>query len=342
MTDPLPPRYVMPAEWAAHRATWFSWPHNVETWPEELPQVETSLSHAVRALAEGETVHLGTLDEAHRQHVAETLERHGAGRNVVLHLAPTNDAWARDHGAIFVRDTHTGGLVATRWGFNSWGGKYPYALDAEIAPQMAAAFGTPLVEGGMILEGGSLDVNGSGTLITTTACLLNENRNPHLSPDQIEARLRDYLGATHVLWLGDGIAGDDTDGHVDDLTRFVSEDTVVTIVERDRTDENYAALAENRERLETMRLADSTPLKVVELPTPAPVVIRGERMPASYANFYIGNAAVLLPVFDDPQDAAAAAILQGLFPSRKVVPIPFRDGIWGQGALHCLTQQIPA
>lgn len=332
----------MPAEWAPHRATWFSWPHSVETWPAELPQVETSLARAVRALAAGETVHVGTLDEAHRRHVAETLEREGAGQNVRLHVVPTNDAWARDHGAIFVRDRETGLVTATRWGFNSWGGKYPYELDAEVAPQMAAIFGTPLVEGGMVLEGGSLDVNGSGTLLTTTACLLHENRNPHLTQDQIEARLRTYLGATHVLWLGDGILGDDTDGHVDDLTRFVSEDTVVTIVEADRTDENYDALQENRARLDTMRLADGRPLRVVELPTPAPVVIRGERMPASYANFYIGNRAVVLPVFDDPQDAVAARILQPFFPDRPVVPIPFRDGIWGQGALHCLTQQIPA
>ena len=339
----------MPAEWAPHRATWFSWPHSAETWPEELPQVETALSHAVRALAEGETVHVGTLSGEHRAHVAGVLEAAGAGANVALHVVPTDDAWARDHGAIFVRDTATGALVATRWGFNAWGGKYPFALDAEVAPQMASVFGTPLVEGGMVLEGGSLDVNGAGALLTTRACLLHPNRNPHLSQTQIEERLREFLGATQVLWLGDGIVGDDTDGHVDDLTRFVSEDTVVTIVEADRTDENYHALAENRELLGQMTLAPAKgdasgirrPLRVVELPTPTPVVIRGERMPASYANFYIGNAAVVLPVFDDPNDAVALRTLAALFPTRRLVPVPFRDGIWGQGALHCLTQQIP-
>ena len=335
------PRYRMPAEWAPHRATWFSWPHSRETWPEELPQVETALSHAVRALADGETVHIGTLDAEHRAHVAAVLEAHGAAANVALHVVPTDDAWARDHGAIFVHDAATNALVATRWGFNAWGGKYPFALDAEVAPQMAAVFGTPLVEGGMVLEGGSLDVNGAGALLTTRACLLHPNRNPHLSQQQIEERLATFLGATKVLWLGDGIVGDDTDGHVDDLTRFVAEDTVATIVETDRTDENYDALAENRALLGQMTLSDGRPLRVVELPTPAPVVIRGERMPASYANFYIGNAAVVLPVFDDPNDAVAARTLAALFPTRRVVPVPFRDGIWGQGALHCLTQQIP-
>lgn len=354
--SPLPrpgaPRYRMPAEWAPHRATWFSWPHNPETWPDELPAVEAALAGAVKALADGETVHVGVLDDIHRRHVGDLFDAHGVRGDVRLHVSPTNDAWARDHGAIFVRDTTDraahpdGALVASLWGFDSWGGKYPHELDAAVNRRMAEIVGVPTVEGGMILEGGSIDVNGAGVLLTTEACLLGATRNPGMTREAMEARMRDVLGATTVVWLGDGIVGDDTDGHVDDLTRFVDEQTVVTAVEADPADVNHDALAENLERLHALRVPDGSgvgaPLRVIELPMPAPVVSKGERLPASYANFYIGNRVVLLPVFDDPNDAIALATLTPLFPGRTVVPVPSRDVVWGLGSLHCLTQQIPA
>ena len=337
-----PSRYRMPAEWERHRATWFSWPHNADTWPHELPAVEAALAFAVKALARHEPVHIGVLDGAHRQHVARVLDGAGVRGGVVLHEVPTDDAWARDHGAIFVKHRDTGSLAATVWGFNAWGGKYPHVDDARAGRTMAALFGAPVIDGGMVFEGGSIDVNGAGALLTTRACLLNPNRNPGFSQADIEARIRTHLGVDTILWLGEGIAGDDTDGHVDDLTRFVSEDTVVTIVSDDVGDVDFDPLRENLEALRTMRLAGGRALRVETLPVPAPVVTRGERLPASYANFYVGNGVVLLPVFDDPNDRAAEATLARLFPSREVVPVPCRDVVWGQGALHCLTQQVPA
>ena len=330
---------LMPAEWAPHRATWFSWPHNAETWPEQLPAVEAALAFAVRHLAEGEPVHVGVLGRAHRRHVGELLDGVGA-RNVTLHEVPTDDAWARDHGAIFAHDAARN-LVATVWDFNAWGGKYPYERDAKVARAMADVFGAPVVEGGLVLEGGSIDVNGAGAVLTTEACLLHPNRNPGRSRAEIEGRLRDVLGLDHVIWLGEGIAGDDTDGHVDDLTRFTAEDAVVTIVSDDPADPDHDALRANLDRLHAARLADGRPLRIAALPTPAPVVHRGERLPASYANFYVGNTVVLMPAFDDPNDAPAARTLAAAFPGRTVVPVPCRDVVWGLGALHCLTQQVP-
>ncbi len=340
MSAPVPP-FRMPAEWAPHRATWFSWPHSAETWPDELPAVEAALAFAVRALAQHEAVHVGTLGGAHRQHLAELFDAHGVRGAVTLHDVPTDDAWARDHGAIFVKDA-AGALVATRWGFNSWGGKYPYDQDAQVAHAMARLFETPVVEGGMILEGGSIEVNGAGTVLTTEACLLNPNRNPGLTRADIEARLSDFLGAQHVIWLGDGVAGDDTDGHIDDLTRFVDAETVVTVLEEDPRDANFDPLRENLERLRAARLPGGRPLRIETLPMPAPVVSKGERLPASYANFYVANGVVLLPVFGDPNDRVAVETMQRLFPAREIVPVPCRDVVWGLGALHCLTQQIPA
>ncbi|HUF09845.1 MAG TPA: agmatine deiminase family protein, partial [Rhodothermales bacterium] len=252
------------------------------------------------------------------------------------------DAWVRDYGPIFVVGPGNR-LAATTWGFNSWGGKYPpFDLDDAAAEKMANDLGVPIFAADMILEGGSIEVNGAGTLITTESCLLNPNRNPHLSRSGIEMRLRGFLGVEQIVWLRDGIAGDDTDGHIDDLTRFVDESTVVTVVESDLGSPNYAVLQENLQRLRHVRLADGSALEVVELPMPAPRLVRGEMMPASYANFYVGNEVLLLPTYDDPNDDRAVDLLQRLFPDRKVVAIDCTDLIWGLGAFHCLTQQIPA
>ena len=338
--------FRMPAEWEPHQATWLSWPHNEDTWPDELDRVERVMARAVAALARHETVHVNVNDAAHERHVGAVLDAAGVRGDVRLHHIPTNDAWVRDHGAIFVvRDDARGGreLAATDWGFNSWGGKYPpFDLDDAVPAHMADVLGVRRFAADIILEGGSIDVNGAGQLLTTEACLLNPNRNPHLDRAAVEARLRTFLGVHDVLWLGDGIVGDDTDGHVDDITRFVDERTILTAVEPDAGSPNHTPLQENLERLHAMRTPGGEPYRIVELPMPAPVRLKGEAMPASYANFYIANGAVLLPVYEDPNDARAIEIVGRCFPAREVVPIPCNDVIWGLGAFHCLTQQVPA
>ncbi len=336
--------YAMPAEWQPHLATWISWPHNQDSWPGKFGPVEPVMVQAVAALSASEPVYINVLDAAHEKHVAALLEGHASARRVKFHRFPTNDAWCRDHGALFVTGRAAGAepLLALNFGFNAWGGKYPFELDNAIPPQMAATLGVPCVTVDMVLEGGSIDVNGAGTLLTTEQCLLHPNRNPNMTQADIEQALQDHLGVQQILWLGDGIVGDDTDGHVDDLTRFVSADTVVTVVEQDPTDDNYTVLGENRERLAKMRLHDGRPLQVIELPMPKAVEYKGDRLPASYANFYIGNSVVLMPSFNDPNDAVNAGILSNAFPDRKIIPIDCTDLVLGLGTFHCLTQQVPA
>src|SRR5690606_24891126 len=300
----------------------------------------------VAELAPHEEVHINVLDEAMAAGVRELLRRAGVPLDrVFLHLHPTNDAWCRDHGPIFVHRQADGRVeqAVVDWGYNAWGGKYPpYDLDDEIPVRVAEAFGLPLFQPGIVMEGGSIDVNGRGTLLTTEACLLNPNRNPRLGREDIERHLRDYLGVTHILWLGDGIAGDDTDGHVDDLTRFVDPQTVVTVVEEDPADENFKPLRENLERLRTMRDQDGQLLRVVELPMPRRIEYEGQRLPASYAKFYIANGKVLVPTYRDPNDGRALEILQGVFPDRRVVGLDSTELIWGLGSFHCISQQEPA
>jgi agmatine deiminase len=341
--------FSLPAEWSPHQATWFSWPHNPDTWTEYLPAVERILADAVAALAIGEVVRINVRDSGHGYHVQKLLAGRVPADRVVLHQFPTNDAWCRDHGAIFVtRSTHQAGsppgptLKALDFQYNAWGGKYPpFDLDNAIPGRMATALGVPCESIPMVLEGGSIEVNGRGTLLTTEQCLLNPNRNPSLSRARIEAELRRLLGVTQIVWLGDGIVGDDTDGHIDDLTRFVAEDLVVTAVEQDPSDPNYAPLKENCERLAGLTLPDGRPLRVLELPMPAPLFRAGNRLPASYANFYVGNRVVLLPTFNCPADEEAAATLARCFPGRRIVSLDCRDVVVGLGTFHCLTQQVP-
>jgi agmatine deiminase len=260
---------------------------------------------------------------------------------VRLHEVLTDDAWMRDHGPTFI--TRGAELALVDWIYNAWGGKYPpWENDDRVPRALEALLGAPRFAPGLVLEGGSIDVDGAGTLLTTEQCLLNPNRNPGRSRADIERALCDYLGARRILWLGDGILGDDTDGHVDDLTRFVAPATVVTVVEDDPADANYAALRDNLQRLRTMRDAGERPLRIVTLPMPTPVEYDGQRLPASYANFYIGNAVVLVPVFDCANDARALATLREVFPTRRVVGITATDMVWGLGAFHCVTQQQPA
>ena len=334
--------YRMPAEWERHESTWISWPHSAETWPDELEHVETTIARAVAALCRGETVRINVNSDDHARRARRFLEREGADGSILFHNIPTNDAWVRDYGPIFVRSPR-GDVAATCWGFNSWGGKYPpFDLDDAAAARMANELGVRRFDGDMILEGGSIEVNGSGLLLTTESCLLNPNRNPHLTRDDIERRLAAFLGIERVVWLREGIAGDDTDGHIDDLTRFVAEGHVVTAVDADTSSPNYSVLQENLEMLRTVRLVDGSSLVVTELPMPAPRELKGEKMPATYANFYVGNSVVLVPTFQDERDEEALGILRPLFPGRDVVGIYCGELIWGLGAFHCLTQQVPA
>ncbi len=337
--------FRMPAEWEPHAATWLAWPHKEASWPGNFDPVPGIWVAMVRALVPHERVRILVNDEAMAASVRERLRAGDVPLDrVSLHQIPTDDAWVRDHGPTFLVRTSGGRceLAAVDWVYNAWGGKYPPWDQDDVVPQrIAEELQIPLFEPGMVLEGGSIDVNGRGTLLTTEACLLNPNRNPERSRAQIDQTLRDYLGVQQIVWLGDGIVGDDTDGHIDDLARFVDSTTVVTVVEDDPQDVNYPALRDNLARLRAMRDQDGEAVRVVTLPMPAPVEFDGQRLPASYANFYIGNGAVLVPTFDDPNDARALRTLQALFPGRRVIGIRARELVWGLGAFHCVTQQQP-
>jgi agmatine deiminase len=331
--------YRMPAEWERHDATWLAWPKDPLTFPPEiLGAVEKAYVRMIRALAKGERVDVLVDDSSSEKRVSRMV---GSARNVVYHRIKTADVWMRDYGPIFVRDGT--GLTATKWVFNAWGGKYD-ELKADNASglEVAKTTGYPVVEPGIVLEGGSIDTNGLGTCITTEQCLLNKNRNPRLSRREIEGMLRRFLGFNNVVWLKEGIAGDDTDGHVDDLARFVGRSTVVCMVERDTGDENFVALKKNVERLKRAADEKGRPFKIVPLEMPKKRVGGDERLPASYANFYIGNSAVIVPVFDDVNDKAALATIGEAFPGREVVGVNSEALVYGFGGIHCVTQQQPS
>lgn len=336
--------FSFPAEWAKQEAMWLSWPHKEASWPGKIDSIYAPYCEFIKVVADGQLVRINVADKQMQDFATEELRKAGANlANIAFFFHPTNDAWCRDHGPAFVVNKQTGEKAVVDWGYNAWGGKYPpYDLDDVVPTKIAKHFGWQLFTPDIVMEGGSVEFNGAGTVLTTTACLLNKNRNPHLNKEQIELYLKEFYGQDQVLWLGDGIVGDDTDGHVDDITRFVNENTVVTVVEENPDDENYAILQENLRQLKTLRLPNGEPLNIVEIPMPAPVIYEDTRLPASYANFYIANDVVVVPVFNDPNDQRALNILQGCFPSRKVVGINSVDIIWGLGSFHCLSQQEPA
>lgn len=340
------PGFRMPAEWAPHRGTWLSWPHKEASWPGKFGPVPAVFAELVGHLVPHEEVHINVGSEALEASARAVLAGAGVSlAQVFFHRHPTDDAWCRDHGPIFVHRAGKGGNEQRilDWGYNALGGKYPpHAQDDIIPTRIGAELGIPVVSPGLILEGGSIDVNGAGTLLTTEQCLLNPNRNPGHSKLEIESALRQHLGVQNILWLGDGIEGDDTDGHVDDLTRFVNAGTVVTVVEEDPADSNWAPLQDNLARLRSMTDQDGHLLQVVPLPMPPAMYHDGQRLPASYANFYIANQVVLLPGYQHSRDEAARQILQALFPTRRVIVIHCTDLVWGLGAIHCVTQQWPA
>lgn len=339
--------YRMPAEWEPHAGTWFTWPRpDGISFPDKYDTVPPVYAELIRHLVPHEEVHLNVWDAEMESWVRQLLVKHATPlHRVHFHHFPSYEPWCRDHGPVFLVRENNGHpeRAIVDWGYNAWGNKYPpFDLDDAVPQHVARFRGLPLFSPGIVMEGGSLDVNGAGTLLTTESCLLHPNRNPDLSKQQIEKHLCDYLGVSHVLWLGDGIAGDDTDGHVDDLTRFVDVTTVVTVVEEDPQDENHAPLKENLERLRGMKDQDGRSLRVVELPMPRRLEWEGQRLPASYANFYIANGTVLVPTYRDPQDRPALDILQDVFPDRQVVGIDSTELIWGLGSFHCISQQEPA
>ena len=352
--------YGMPAEWEAHAATWLSWPRREGiSFPESFDRVMPALQAMVAALVESERVCINVFNGAHEAEARSVLRGLPIQR-ITFYRIPTNEPWCRDHGPIFLRRDDRGSRLAAQperavqregappplavvdWDYNAWGNKYPpFDLDEVVPTRVAEILGVPVFYPRMILEGGSIEINGAGALLTTESCLLNKNRNPNLSRDAIERRLRDYFGVSNILWLGDGIAGDDTDGHIDDLARFVSERRVVTVVEEHRDDENYEPLQKNLARLREMKIGGNN-LEVLTLPMPKKMVREGLRLPASYANFYIANTCVLVPIFADSADETALSVLRECFPTRRVVGIDCRELIWGLGTFHCLTQQQPA
>ena len=353
MTNEAHSNYRMPAEWAPHTSTWIAWPHNAEDWPGKFQPIPWVYSEIVRQLSQVEEVNILVNDTRAEKVARRILTRSGANiARLHFHHWRTDRIWLRDSGPIFVKHAE-GSLAITNWKFNAWA-KYPNWQHDDQIPEHVAKLQDvrrfdPFVSIGgqdrrIVLEGGSIDVNGAGAMLTTEECLLSEvqQRNPGVSREGLEAVFSEYLGVDQVIWLNRGCAGDDTHGHVDDIARFVAEDTIVAAVEHNTADENHLPLAENLDRLRSAKRPDGSPYRVVELPMPSPVIFDGERLPASYANFYIANGLVLVPTFNDANDRIALNTLADCFPDRRIVGIHCGDFIWGLGALHCMTQQEPA
>ncbi|MFM1858098.1 MAG: hypothetical protein RLZ05_1158 [Bacteroidota bacterium] len=337
--------YYFPAEFAPHVATWLSWPHKEASWPGKIHSIFPSYAQFIKELVKGEEVKINVVNTAMQQFATQTLEKTGVDLSrVQFFLHPTNDAWCRDHGPAFlINPSAAQPKVIVDWGYNAWGDKYPpYDLDDVIPTLIARHYNYPVYNPGIVMEGGSVEFNGAGTVLTSTACLLNPNRNPHLNQAQIEEYLRAYYGVEQVLWVDEGIVGDDTDGHIDDTVRFVNEDTVLTVVETNRSDENYSLLQHNLKQLKSMRLSSGKQLNIVEIPMPEPLSYEGQRLPCSYANFYIANQSVIVPVFNSKNDDKALQLIEECFPGRQVIGIDSTDIIWGLGSFHCLSQQEPA
>ena len=348
-SNPLP-TFRMPAEWETHRATYLAWPHNSQDWPGKFQAISWVFAEMIRHLVVGEPVKLLVQSEARREKIEKSLVRIGIDvRRVESLVLDTDRGWMRDCAPAFVHDSD-GHVAAVEFDFNGWAKYDNWHKDVQVAPFLGREAGMRSVSAvwndrHVVLEGGGIDVNGRGSLLTTEECLLDPTtqvRNPGFTRDDYEGVFRDYLGVTNTIWLGHGIAGDDTHGHVDDLCRFVSRDTVVLCHEEHPKDTNYHPLQENAERLMNARLEDGSRLDVVRLPMPMPLYFDGVRLPASYANFYIGNEAVLVPTFNDPKDRTALGILAELFPDRRVLGIHAVDLVWGFGTIHCLSHEEPA
>lgn len=335
--------YKMPAEWEPHEGTWIAWPHNKRHWPGNFEPIPRLYAEMVKALAESEKVFICINDKKAQKEAEKILHEKKVTKkqlkNIKFFKIRTNSTWTRDYGAIFVRD-EKGKLVITDWIFNAWGEKYPPWESDDIVPQkIGKIFKTKVVKPEIILEGGSIEVNGKGVLLTTEECIFA--RNPKLSRKQIEGYFKKYLGIEKTLWLGKGATGDETDGHIDAIARFVNPKTIACVVEKNPKDANYKTLKKNFEELKKMTDQEGKPFKIIALPTPKPVMFKGQKLPANYANFYIGNTIVLIPTFGCEQDQEVKKILSKFFPTRKMVGIDCKELVWGYGAFHCSTQQHP-
>jgi agmatine deiminase len=337
--------FHFPAEFALHEATWLSWPHKEASWPGKINSIYPHYAKFVKALAENELVRINMNDANMKTFAEDILSKANVNmEKVEFFFHPTNDAWCRDHGPAFLINPNAEQKkIIVDWNYNAWGNKYPpFDLDDVIPSLIAKHYSIPVYYPGIIMEGGSVEFNGKGTVITSTICLLNENRNPHLNQEQIENYLYNYYGVEQILWVCEGIAGDDTDGHVDDTVRFINEDTVLAVVEEYKKDGNYEVLQKNLKDLKQMRLLNGKQLNIVELPMPDKIIYEDQRLPASYANFYISNHAVIVPTYRCDKDDKALDIIQQCFPGRKIVGIDSTEIIWGLGSFHCLSQQEPS
>ncbi|MBR9999003.1 MAG: agmatine deiminase family protein [Cyclobacteriaceae bacterium] len=334
--------YYFPAEWTQHRATWVTLPLNDGSWPGMMNTVYDAFFRFIQIISLSEIVAINVQNEIMAAFVDDMLNNYRIDpAKIELYLHPTNDCWARDHGPGFLKNKQ-GEKILLNWKFNAWGRKYAYDLDDLIPVRIGEALQLPVIDVGIVMEGGAVEFNGAGSLLTTRSCLLNPNRNPHLSAIEIENYLMNYYGVEKVLWLEDGIAGDDTDGHIDDIARFVKEDTVLAMIEKDKSDPNFQPLKTNRKLLSEFRLPGGKQLNIIELPMPPPVCYNDERLPASYANFYMTNGHVIVPVFQADTDDTAIEIISRCFPTREVTGIDSRVLIHGLGSFHCLSQQEPA
>ena len=336
--------YTFPAEFALHQATWLSWPHKEESWPGKIDTIYPYYSLFIKELTKGEKVCINVADEAMKTFAVNYLQKADADLSKVeFFFNPTNDAWCRDHGPAFLINPDAAQKkVIVDWGYNAWGNKYPpFELDDVIPTLIGRQLNLPVFHPGIVMEGGSVEFNGKGTLLTSKSCLLNPNRNPKLNQSQIEEYLINYYGVDQILWIDEGIVGDDTDGHVDDTVRFVNEDTVLTVIEENKSDENFSLLQHNLKELKQMRILSGKQLNIIELPMPDKLIYEGQRLPCSYANFYISNKSVIVPIFRCAMDDKALQIIQQCFPERAVVGIDSTDIIWGLGSFHCLSQQEP-
>jgi len=347
MNSPTPKDlgYYFPAEFEPHVATWLSWPHKEASWPGKIHTIYPYYCQFVKELTSSEKVCINVNDEAMKKFALDHLTNAGVDLGKVeFFLHPTNDAWCRDHGPAFLinPNAHQKKIIVD-WNYNAWGNKYPpFDLDDVIPTLVAKHYNIPVYYPGIIMEGGSVEFNGKGTVITSTVCLLNQNRNPELNQEQIENYLHNYYGVEQVLWICEGIVGDDTDGHVDDTVRFVNVDTVIAAVEEEKRDENYALLQKNLKDLKEMRLLNGKQLNIIEIPMPDEIVYEDQRLPASYANFYVANDVVVVPTYRCDKDVKVLDVIEQCFPDRRVVGIDSTEIIWGLGSFHCLSQQEPA
>jgi agmatine deiminase len=336
--------FFFPPEWHPHYATWFTFPHNEASWQgDKRLKMYDNYVQLIETISTKEKVCINANNADLQQFILNLfLENEVNLRQIEILVNPTNDAWCRDHGPAFLINPSTKERMIVDWEYNAWGGKYPpFDADNKLPKKIAKYRNLPFVSPGITMEGGSVEFNGAGTILTSKSCLLNKNRNPHLSQGEIEQYLCEFYGAEQILWVEDGIVGDDTDGHIDDTTRFINEDTVVTMVEHNKNDENHLVLKANLELLKTMRLLNGKQLNIIELPMPAPLIVDDFRLPASYGNFLICNAGVLVPTFKSDNDQLALDILSAAIKDRPVIGLDSTDIIWGQGSFHCLSQQEP-